>query len=175
MPAMPNIPGLRKHQEDGTIPEEDALAAGAAAEAAIAEEATGGDDEDKSRYQAARYVGAKTVDRDGGKQACSRRMGFPGYIIIIIDLFTISAIWFNLISHKTVIGLNWRWFNGGNEFAWDDDATAWMADYIMDAWERMMVALKNVVHKTQIYYARTHSVIWFDCFVWLQGGLDGKI
>lgn len=79
MPAMPNIPGLRKHQEDGTIPEEDALAAGAAAEAAIAEEATGGDDEDKSRYQAARYVGAKTVDRDGGKQACSRRMGFPGY------------------------------------------------------------------------------------------------
>lgn len=64
MPAMPNIPGLRKHQEDGTIPEEDALAAGAAAE-----EATGGDDEDKSRYQAARYVGAKTVNRDGGKQA----------------------------------------------------------------------------------------------------------
>lgn len=76
MPAMPSIPGLRKHQEEGAplSEEEAAAAAAAAAEAQVAEDAAaagGGDDEDKSRYHGARYVGAKQdtgSERERGRQ-----------------------------------------------------------------------------------------------------------
>lgn len=60
MPSIPSIPGLRKNQStaDGELVGEEGAAVDdqQAGAATVAEEAQA-DDEDKSRYNAARYVG----------------------------------------------------------------------------------------------------------------------
>lgn len=97
MPAMPSIPGLRKHQEDGAaIPEEEAVAAQEAS-AGADDGATGADDEDKSRYHGVRYVGAKQLLLS----KCPRklkRVASGGHVLILN--FNINRVHFLLRKWK---------------------------------------------------------------------------